>query len=211
MARRNDHSREEIRQLAIQAVLDIVDVDGNAAVTARMVAKKMGYTVGTLYLVFRNLDDLLLQVNSKLLQHLYGDMNVVAQNSEGPWDTIFELAKCYVSLAEHHPGRWQLLSHRRDNTLGHDAVENEVDNIVEDIFVLVQTELMRLVPTRGSKETAIAARALWSAIHGICIVTASSHLCRRAHYDVRLLVHTLIHTYLSGFMFDKIESLAPRS
>ncbi|MBN4081899.1 MAG: hypothetical protein COC05_02770 [Gammaproteobacteria bacterium] len=211
MARRNDHSRKQIRELAIQAVLDVVDSDEDATITARSVAKGMGYTVGTLYLVFRNLDDLLLQVNSKLLQHLYGDMNVVAQNSEGPRDTIFELAKCYVSFAEDHPGRWQLLSHRRDNTLGHDAVENEADNIVEDIFVLVQTELTRLAPTRDSKEIAIAARALWSAIHGICIVTASSHLRRRAHYDARLLVHTLVHTYLSGFMFDKIESLAPRS
>ncbi len=204
MARRNDHSREQLRDLAIQAVLNLVDHDAFVSVTARSVTQDMGYTVGTLYLVFRNLDDLLLQVNAELLKRLHSDMQFAVKNEVDPQTTIFTLAKCYFSLAEQYPGRWQLLSRHHDK-----ASDDEIDNIVEAIFILVETELVRLAPTRNSKEIALAARALWSAVHGICVVNASSHLRRRAQYDTRSLARTLIHTYLSGFMFDNIDRPRP--
>ncbi|MBL4850713.1 MAG: TetR/AcrR family transcriptional regulator [Gammaproteobacteria bacterium] len=204
MARRNDHSREQLRDLAIQSVLNLVDHDAFISVTARAVTRDMGYTVGTLYLVFRNLDDLLVQVNAELLKRIHLDMQFAVKNAVDPQTTIFTLAKCYFSLAEQYPGRWQLLSRRHDK-----ASDDGIDNIVEAIFILVENELTRLAPTRNSKEIALAARALWSAVHGICVVNASSHLRRQAHYDTRSLARTLIQTYLSGFMFDNIDR--PRS
>ena len=59
MARRSDHSREELREMALAATEEIIDQQGLAGLTARKVAAGIGYTVGTLYLVFRNLDDLI--------------------------------------------------------------------------------------------------------------------------------------------------------
>lgn len=199
MARRNDHSREQLRDLAIESVLDIVDRDEKATVTARAVTQGMGYTVGTLYLVFDSIDHLLLHVNAELLKRLYSDMQFAVKNEVDPQTTIFAMAKCYFSLAEHYPGRWKLLSRHREI-----LADEETDTIVESIFMLVESELARLAPARNNKEIAMAARALWSAIHGICVVSTSSHLRRRAHYDARSLARTLIHTYLSGFMSDNI-------
>ncbi|MBL1433690.1 MAG: hypothetical protein COC09_06270 [Gammaproteobacteria bacterium] len=200
MARRNDHSREQLRDLAIESVLNIVDQDANAPVTARAVTQGMGYTVGTLYLIFSNLDDLLMQVNTELLKRLHSDMQFSVKSEVDPQVTILIMAKCYFSLAEQYPGRWQLLSRHRDT-----VSDNEIDHVVEAIFMLVETALARLAPMRNSKEIAIAARALWSAIHGICVVNASGHLRRRAYYDARSLVRTLIHTYLSGFTQESID------
>ncbi len=207
MARRNDHSREQLRDLAIRSVLNIVDRDENAKVTTRSVAQGMGYTVGTLYLVFRNLDDLLLQVSSELLQRLYSDMRFAVKDEADPQATIFVLAMCYLALAEQYPGRWRLLA-RGSSTVGDN---DELDKVVEAIFTLVETSLARLAPTRNSKEIAIAARALWSAIHGICVVSTSSHLHHRAYFDAKALTRTLIYTYLSGFMFGNIEPLTQPS
>ena len=136
-----------------------------------------------------------------LLQRLYSDMRFAVKDEADPQTTIFALAKRYLSLAEQYPGRWQLLL-RHTNV---DGDSNELDEVVEAIFALVETTLARLAPMRNSKEIAIAARALWSAIHGICVVSASSHLHRRTHFDAKALTRTLIYTYLSGFMFGNIE------
>ena len=65
MGRRSDHSREEIRQMALQAAESIVTEGGYKALSARKVASEIGYTVGTLYLVFENLDELVLYVNGR--------------------------------------------------------------------------------------------------------------------------------------------------
>ena len=56
MGRRNDHSREEIRQMALDAGTELLQQHGVAAVSARKVASRINYTVGTLYLVFENLE-----------------------------------------------------------------------------------------------------------------------------------------------------------
>ena len=48
MARRKDHTREELIQIAIDSGREIVRTEGVASLTARRVAKEMGYTAGTL-------------------------------------------------------------------------------------------------------------------------------------------------------------------
>jgi AcrR family transcriptional regulator len=61
MARRSDHSRDELYNLAMTAARDIVRREGMAALTARGLATAIGYSPGTLYNLFDSLDELALQ------------------------------------------------------------------------------------------------------------------------------------------------------
>ena len=53
MARRSDHSRDEIREMALNAAKTIVEREGAAALSTRKIANEIGYTAGSLYLVSR--------------------------------------------------------------------------------------------------------------------------------------------------------------
>ena len=57
MAKRNEHSLEEIKALIIHAAEEIVIQDGFSAIKARKVASAIGYTVGSLYMVITSLSD----------------------------------------------------------------------------------------------------------------------------------------------------------
>ncbi len=46
MGRRSEHSRDEIREMAVNAAAEIVEKEGFQALTARKVAGSIGYTVG---------------------------------------------------------------------------------------------------------------------------------------------------------------------
>ncbi|MGB2336434.1 MAG: TetR/AcrR family transcriptional regulator, partial [Alcanivorax sp.] len=74
MARRNQHSREELQALAIDAVRELVVEQGLGKLSVRKVAEKIRYTPGMLYHVFANLDDLILHANAATLDTLLGDM-----------------------------------------------------------------------------------------------------------------------------------------
>ena len=63
MGRRNQHTREELRSIALQAAEELVVAHGLAGLSARKVVARIGYTVGSLYMVFRSLDDLIVQTN----------------------------------------------------------------------------------------------------------------------------------------------------
>ena len=74
MARRSDHSREEIKEMALVAAEKMILANGKDGLSARKVAQEIGYTVGTLYLVFKNLDELILHVNGRTLDRLFEKM-----------------------------------------------------------------------------------------------------------------------------------------
>lgn len=81
MARRPDHSRDELYALAMNAARGIVERDGIRGLTARNIATAIGYSPGTLYNLFDNLDDLALQINGATLARdgrlsLVGDQSV---------------------------------------------------------------------------------------------------------------------------------------
>ncbi len=67
MARRADHTREELTELAITAGAELIRKNGFAAFSARKLATAIGYTVGTLYNVFGSYDEMILRINARTL------------------------------------------------------------------------------------------------------------------------------------------------
>ncbi len=72
MARRKDHSREELKDLILQAAWKIVGAEGYEGLTARRVAAEIGYAPGTIYNLFASMDDLCQQLCGRTLDDLYG-------------------------------------------------------------------------------------------------------------------------------------------
>ena len=57
MGRRSSHTAEELRELILDASTALISEGGLASLSAREVARRIGYSPGTLYNVFENLDD----------------------------------------------------------------------------------------------------------------------------------------------------------
>ena len=70
MARRSDHTREELKELAIAAGQKVISDEGFCKFSARKVAKEMGYTVGTLYNIFGDYNDIVLHINFATLDDM---------------------------------------------------------------------------------------------------------------------------------------------
>ncbi|MCX7099960.1 MAG: TetR family transcriptional regulator [Methylobacter sp.] len=49
MARRNEHSLDEIREMILDAAESIIINEGYSALTVRKITKKIGYTVASIY------------------------------------------------------------------------------------------------------------------------------------------------------------------
>ena len=108
MARRSDHSREELQEMALTAAETLLDEHGGAALSTRKVAAAIGYSVGALYLSFKNLDDLCWQINARTL---CGLMNALDQqvDAPNPRERLKGYASAYLSYAQQWSHRWALL------------------------------------------------------------------------------------------------------
>jgi AcrR family transcriptional regulator len=197
MARRNDHTREQLHQMALDAARFIIEAQGLAALSARKVARRMGYTVGTLYLLFHDLDDLILQVNARTLDELNALLRQAARESEGPEQGLRAAAHAYMGFANQHTRRWSALYEH--------GIEADVDlpdyytGQIAGMYQLVEDRLRPLAPQRPARDVATAARALWGALQGICMLALGDKLDIRHIESMSDVIDNLVGNFLAGF------------
>jgi len=196
MARRNDHSREQIQQMAIAAATAILNEEGASQLSTRKVAGAIGYTVGTLYLVFKNLDELLLHVNAATLDELRGDILSQADTQAQPQAQIKAMAYAYLNYARMHYARWSLLySHRLPEGT---VIPGWFEDKIRQIFSLVEAPLKQIQADMAQKDILCATRVLWSGVHGVCELALNEKLSLGDEVAAEALIDSLVDNYLSG-------------
>lgn len=198
MGRRNEHTREELREISLQAAEQLVAAHGLAGLSTRKVVARIGYTVGSLYMVFRNLDDLIVQMNERTLDALYGKLATAVADRPSPTAAIRALAQTYLNFALVETNRWlALYEHRLPEG---ETVTDSFNEKVSRMFELVQHHLALLCPQRSASDIALAARALWSGIHGVCVLSLDRKLESVGGRSMQEVAGSLLDNYLAGFV-----------
>ncbi len=194
MGRRNEHSREELKELALRAAGDIVAGQGAAALSMREVARRIGYTVGALYLVFENLDDLTVHLNERTVMELRDALERIRGRANQPAQNLRLLVAAYCGFALLPTARWRLVFEHRlpegqkapPTYAGHTAA----------IFSLVKRRLMEIDRRLDEADAAELATTLWSAAHGICMLAVTGKLQLATHSSVQRLLDVLLDRFV---------------
>jgi AcrR family transcriptional regulator len=202
MGRRNEHSREELRDLALRAAADIVSESGATALSMREVARRIGYTVGALYIVFENLDDLIVGLNEQTVIELREALERIRGRANQPAQNLRLLVAAYLGFALLHTARWRLVFEHRlpegqkapPTYAGHTAA----------IFALVGRHLREAGVARDDESARELATALWSGAHGICMLAVTGKLQIVTQASVQRLLDVLLDRFLG-------DAVAPRS
>jgi len=196
MARRSDHSREQLYNLALGAAERIVETGGLRALTARNVADAIGYSPGTLYNVFENLDDLILQLNAHTLEMLFDALKACPVTGQPDAD-IDALLEAYLRFLPNHPGLWSaLFDYVRP--VGADSLPDWYQIKIERVLGLLETAISPLFGAGRGAPVAHAARVLWAGLHGIHSLDVSGKLGVVGEDNFRDMAKTLTRTFLRG-------------
>lgn len=199
MARRADHTREELKELIIQAGFDLIEADGFAAFSARKLASQVGYTVGTIYNVFGSYDELMLHTNARTLDEWYEVMKK-ALTKQRKGNGIHILARAYIDYSRSHYQRWLTLFeyHVSDDFTLPPWYQDKLNRF----FALVEDTLLPLLQNNHRK-AARAARILWAGIHGICVLSLSGKLDLVKTDSPEEMIVSFVDHYLMGLAHKK--------
>ena len=203
MARRSDHSREELLALALAAAETVVANEGLAALSARRVAKDIGYAPGTLYNLFEDLDELVLRVNARTLDGLRQALDAVpAQDS--PRRTLHALAKRYLAYTRKHALLWQaLLTFRRGKPAPPPAWYQAH---LRDLVATVAAAVGAFPRPMDGRERSYRARLIWASLHGVCSLAEAGSIGKSLVTPLDRMVHDLIEMHC-----DALEDPSPRA
>ena len=200
MARRSDHSKEQIKEMALDAAQELAAKDGMSGISARKITSAIGYTVGTLYLEFKNLDDLLLHVNARTLDSMYKELKQASEQCQSPTDCILAIGRAYVNFATQNPHQWNMIFEHRlaeDEQAPHWFIQK-----VDVAFELVEQQLKKLMSNHSSEKITHTSRALWCSVHGICALAVTSKLESSDAAYIQGLTDSLIKYFLAGLTLE---------
>lgn len=200
MARRNDHTKEELKNRIIDTAWSIVAKEGLENLTARKLAKKIGYAPGTVYNIFESMDALYLQLNLKTVNLLYNVLNECAGKSNEivTIQKIQGMAQVYFDFAEEYKPHWLMLFTLNVSS-SQDVNSEEYQKAIESLFEPLESLLSSYLPNVPPSERKTAARVLWSSVHGLCFLKQSKKMAvvdssgQPEHF-----VHYLIKTFIKG-------------
>lgn len=206
MGRRSSHTPEELRELILQAATELIEQGGLSGLSAREIARRIGYSPGTLYNVFADLDDLILTIESRLLDRLALRLANVPANAD-PVQHLCNLAAAYLAFTQDKPRLWNLLfEHHMPNDWAMPAAYRAR---MEALLLVVEQALRPILPDAEEARTRRAARVLWASVHGITSLAAADKLSNVTPQYAARLVEDLMRTYLAGLQAELCPANKP--
>jgi AcrR family transcriptional regulator len=165
MGRRSDHTREELEELILAEGHKLMAEVGYARFSAREVAKRIGYSIGTIYNLFGSHDRLVLALNSRTFV-LWAQ--AVREGLEGGGgDRIAVLVHAYFDFAGRHPNLWMAIYDHRP--LPGESLPERYRTQRAELTGILEAEVARVLPAERAGVAAALARSLVATVHGHCV------------------------------------------
>src|SRR5579859_705333 len=115
--RRREHEKEELRQTILKTAGELLLQLGYERFSMRQLAKRIGYSATTLYLYFRDKDDLLFTVVDESFTCFKKQLTSAATSSDDSWERLVALSHAYISFGLQNPVYYQLMFMQRADFL----------------------------------------------------------------------------------------------
>lgn len=164
MARRSDHNRDELRDMMLHEGHALMAEVGYSRFSAREIAKRVGYTVGTVHNVIGAHDDLVLEINTMTFT-LWADA-LEAEMRKDPEDRIAALVHAYFAFAATHPNLWSAIYEHRlppGREIPHSQAEAR-----GRLTGIVAHEVFRALPADSEVDSVALTSSLVATVHGHC-------------------------------------------
>ena len=193
MARRSDHTREELTKLILSATRDSIREEGATAISSRKIAKRVGYTVGTIFQVFGSMDRLILAVNTDTLSDLQDACAAV------PTDIDMEsrlrgLAAAFLNFAKDRRNEWDAIityQYAEDHWADPDYAQR-----IAGLLDIIADTVSDNYTAQDAELHDADVRLLWTALYGIFALGSANRLTQG--YEAEKLLEALIDLYLTA-------------
>jgi AcrR family transcriptional regulator len=172
---RKEREKEDLRRKVITAATELFREESYAAVSMRKIAKRVEYSVGTLYLYYKDKDELFLAVQSAAFEQAFTFINALS-GKDDPLERLQELGERYVRFGMKNPDLYRLMfmmEHPMDAMEEGDpwhsgiALHNLLTSLVKEC--VAAGRIAAEDPDRLSF-------ALWSLVHGMVSLRISQRL-----------------------------------
>ncbi len=189
-------SRDELRTAMIDAAERIITAQGVEALTARRLAADLSIAVGTTYNVFRQMDDLIGEVNARTIAKITEVITSVDKAGRESEELLMAYADAYIGFVTSNSNTWAALFVGEIDPESESHKRNLAQTL--HLFSYIEEALSTVSTTAEKSEIQASARALWAAVHGMLSLVAHGRHTILGLGDIRETIQVLITNHVAG-------------
>lgn len=166
---KTDLRRDDLRARLTDQAERVIATRGLAALKARDLASDVGCSVGAIYNVFADLNQLVMAVNGRTFRRLGAEVSAsLAGPDLAPRECLITMSRAYLHFAAANTRAWRALF---DLEMAADApVPDWYLAELAALFALISAPLRRIFPDWSPGQIDLMTRALFSSVHGIVLL-----------------------------------------
>jgi AcrR family transcriptional regulator len=154
---------QDLRADLLAAAEHQIETRGLPHLRARELANQAGCSLGAIYNVFTDLDELIVAVNANTLRAI--DRELTEIKNGDPLQQLTALANAYLTYAERHRLRWEaLFIHRMPAEA---VVPQWFQDVQNAAFSRIEGPLALLRPDLPQAARSLLGRSIFAAVHGM--------------------------------------------
>lgn len=192
--KRLQSDKEALRQEIMDAAREMFVAEGYQSVSMRKIADKIGYSATTIYLYFKDKNDLLNQICEQTFLRLAHNINAIYHLSDNPLEKLRSGLREYIYFGLKNPTQYTLVF---ITPLPRDYEPNEV-NTGEAAFDTLRQVIGECISAKllKSSDVELVSQTLWAAVHGLTALLIQHS--GFAFVEREILVGNMINTLIAG-------------
>lgn len=174
---RKAREKEALKSLILRAAKKLFVEKGIEQTTIRKIAQQIEYSVGTVYVYYKDKNDILHELHTQGFQQLGGEMKVLFKVAD-PMERLKALGRVYLQFALKNPDMYELMFTLKAPMDFLDSVHKEEWNEGKETFdVLISTvnQCLQQGHFRGHQLEPLSF-AIWSMVHGMASLYISQRV-----------------------------------
>lgn len=163
--------KENLRNLILESSAKLLLEKGYEKFSLRQVAESIGYSATTIYLYFKDKDELLFSVILEGFKIFYEMLVEASQKKQKLEDKLKNVGIAYIKFAINNPSYYQVMFMQRSDLILKEGVDIENTPMVKSLKLL--EELVEkcikegVLKTHNEKDSNYFVRIIWSVVHGV--------------------------------------------
>ncbi|WP_420862907.1 TetR/AcrR family transcriptional regulator [Algirhabdus cladophorae] len=192
MARKTDKRREDLRIKLLDLAEATIIKGGLPALKARTLATEAGCSVGAIYTVFGDLNDIVLATNGRTFQRLGRDVAraVQARPNASPADQLVIMGTAYLEFAADNTRAWRTLFDLEMSTQMN--VPKWYLAELARLFGYIAGPLRQIYPDKPDRDIDLMTRALFSSVHGMVLLGLEQRISAIPRSDMENMIEMVL-------------------
>ena len=195
-------NRDDAKRQIMEAADELIEQGGAAALQVRAIAKKAGVSVGSVYNIVGDIETLHRTINVQLLDELgmAGTATSARLRADGVTDVrerLLALSETYLDFVEQNYAKWSALLNFNRARPTEDLPDGYMVRL-EMLFDIIAEVLMDTPLGDDEERRRTAARALWSAVHGIVTNSFIGSFSTSHESESRRQIDLLVTVFVRG-------------